>query len=265
MNGFKNYKFSIIIPNYNGGRFLEWCLKSIINQQYKNYEVIIVDWKSNDNSHKIIQKYVSNNIKWVNKTDKWISSWFNIWIKYSSWDFILFLWSDDYLYYNILEKVNNYINNVCNYWLFKNMNINIFCDSINYYAKNNYFEKRNFPSKFINKYNLIKYWTLVWLQNIYFNRKWILKNKLDENNKYSMDYDVYFRMLKDNEIFIYIPEINSINYQWDNISCKFLKQSFKEWITVAKRYSSNLIDYINIYKRIIIFNIIILLKWLFKR
>ena len=51
-------KFSIIIPVYNVEPYLEKCLDSVINQTYKNFEVIIVNDSSPDNSQKIIDKYV---------------------------------------------------------------------------------------------------------------------------------------------------------------------------------------------------------------
>ncbi len=270
MNTLKNYKFSIIIPNFNWWKFIEWCIKSILIQKYDNYEIIIIDWKSSDNSHDIISKYkkISEKIIWLEKKDKWISNWFNIWLDEAKWDFILYLWSDDYLYDNILYKVNEYINHITNYNLLNINEINIFCDSINYWLNNNFFEKRSFPTTKINYNNLIRFWTLVWLQNIFLNTIWIKKNKLDENNKYSMDYELYFRMSSSNQIFIYFPEINSINYQWDNISCKFWFESWKEAINVWFKYSKRLYEKYFLIRRLILlylFNYLNKLIWLFKK
>ena len=53
----KNLKLSIITPNLNGGKYLERTIKSVINQDYKNIEYIIIDGGSSDNSHSIINKY----------------------------------------------------------------------------------------------------------------------------------------------------------------------------------------------------------------
>ena len=49
--------FSVLVANYNNGRYLEECLKSIFNQTYKNWEIIIVDDFSTDNSHDVYKKY----------------------------------------------------------------------------------------------------------------------------------------------------------------------------------------------------------------
>lgn len=53
----KDYKISIIIPNYNNSKWLNKCLGSIKSQTYKNYEVIFVDDLSTDNSIEIAEKY----------------------------------------------------------------------------------------------------------------------------------------------------------------------------------------------------------------
>ena len=49
--------FSVIIPNHNHGNYLEARIKSVLNQTYKNYELIILDDNSTDNSRNIINKY----------------------------------------------------------------------------------------------------------------------------------------------------------------------------------------------------------------
>ena len=51
-------KVSVIIPNYNGERFLVQCLNSVIKQNYDNKEIIIIDDGSTDESRKIIEKYI---------------------------------------------------------------------------------------------------------------------------------------------------------------------------------------------------------------
>ena len=50
-------KISIIIPNYNKGKYIEQAIKSLISQNYKNWKALIIDDKSTDNSKKILKRY----------------------------------------------------------------------------------------------------------------------------------------------------------------------------------------------------------------
>ena len=50
-------KFSILITSYNKGQYLEECIKSCLNQTNKNFEIIICDNYSTDNSNQILEKY----------------------------------------------------------------------------------------------------------------------------------------------------------------------------------------------------------------
>ena len=60
MNNF----FSIIVPNLNHGEYLADCLKSIIKQNYKNFEIIILDGGSTDDSLKIIKQFLILQYQW---------------------------------------------------------------------------------------------------------------------------------------------------------------------------------------------------------
>ena len=56
----KNCLFSIIIPLYNSIKYVETCLKSIENQSYQNFELIIVDDCSTDGSYQFVNNYLKN-------------------------------------------------------------------------------------------------------------------------------------------------------------------------------------------------------------
>ena len=53
-----NIKFSIIIPAYNVEKYIEKCIKSILEQDYTNYEIIVVDDCSTDNTVNILKRYI---------------------------------------------------------------------------------------------------------------------------------------------------------------------------------------------------------------
>lgn len=104
-----NLKFSIIIPNYNKESYIKECLDSIFNQTYKNFEVIVIDDGSTDNSLDIIKNF---DIKLFHTNRKRAGGARNKGIENATGDYLIFLDSDDYFSNeNVLEKLANTINN----------------------------------------------------------------------------------------------------------------------------------------------------------
>lgn len=89
---------SIIMPNYNNGQYLAEAIESVQNQTYTNWELVIVDDGSKDNSVDVIQKYAAGDQRirlLVNATNKGVSASRNEGLKVGKGDFICFLDSDD--------------------------------------------------------------------------------------------------------------------------------------------------------------------------
>ena len=102
-------KFSVIIPVYNTEKYLERCLESVLNQNFKNYEIIIINDGSTDGSKKIIEKYLKKhkNIIYIeNKSNKGLSNARNNGVLESNGEYLLFLDSDDYYNEGFLKKLN---------------------------------------------------------------------------------------------------------------------------------------------------------------
>lgn len=92
-------KISVIVAVYNTELFVEKCLKSLINQTYKNLEIIVVEDGSTDNSKKVLKKYSTNcNIKIIyNKKNMGLSYSRNIGLKNATGSYIGYIDSDDYV------------------------------------------------------------------------------------------------------------------------------------------------------------------------
>ena len=108
----KNYKIGIIIPNYNYSEWIDKCLNSILNQTYKNYEVIFIDDMSTDNSVEIAKTYIDRmNIKIIELKQKRLSGGArNEGYLYLSKDvdYVWYVDSDDWLIDdNVLQKIND--------------------------------------------------------------------------------------------------------------------------------------------------------------
>lgn len=104
-------KFSVVVPIYNTSKYLEKCLDSIINQTYKDFEIIAVNDGSTDNSEEIIDKYTkkNNNIKKVNKQNGGISDTRNEGITHAIGEYLILIDSDDYIHNEMFEKINEII------------------------------------------------------------------------------------------------------------------------------------------------------------
>lgn len=100
-------KISIIIPVYNVKNYINNCLKSLINQTYKDIEVILVDDGSNDGSELICdeccKKY--NFFKVIHKINGGVSSARNEGLKYATGEYIIFVDSDDIISTDLCERI----------------------------------------------------------------------------------------------------------------------------------------------------------------
>lgn len=113
---------SIIVPVYNSEKYLKKCINSILNQTYKDFEVIIINDCSEDNSDNIIKSYKDKRIIYIkNETNKGIGYNRNLGINKSKGDYICFIDSDDYIRNDFLELMYNKCNNdnldlcICDY------------------------------------------------------------------------------------------------------------------------------------------------------
>lgn len=176
----KNYKISIITVTKNSEKFLEDCILSVHNQFYKNYEHIIIDGNSTDNTVNIIKKHEEKIAYWISESDEGLYDAMNKGIKKSTGDIIGILNSDDIYYDQALKIVNNYFN--------KNKNLDFLFGSVYKY-------------KLMHGYNPRK---IKWSFGFYTTHSvgFFIKRESQlkvgfYNLKYknSSDYDLFYRMI----------------------------------------------------------------------
>lgn len=103
---------SVVVPVYNTGRFLERCIKSILDQKFKEIELILVDDGSNDGAEKICGDYQAkyNYIKVIHKENAGLGYARNTGIDEAEGEYVAFVDSDDYLgcdfLYNLYEAID---------------------------------------------------------------------------------------------------------------------------------------------------------------
>lgn len=103
--------FSIIIPVYNGEKFIEDAVNSVFEQTYNDWEMVIVNDGSKDNTAEVLKKYESDSrIRIIHKENGGVSSARNLAISESKGSHIVFLDADDVWHNNHLEIMNKLIN-----------------------------------------------------------------------------------------------------------------------------------------------------------
>ena len=98
-------KISIIVPIYNEEENLRKCIESLINQTYKELEIILINDGSTDKSKEIIESFKDKRIIAIDKKNTGISDTRNKGIDKSTGDYIMFVDSDDYLELNCIERL----------------------------------------------------------------------------------------------------------------------------------------------------------------
>ena len=100
-------KISVVVPVYNVEKYLEQCLNSIINQTFKDIEIICINDGSKDNSLKIIEEFAAKDkrIRVINKENEGISAARNQGMGLAQGEYISFIDSDDWIEENYLEAL----------------------------------------------------------------------------------------------------------------------------------------------------------------
>lgn len=112
---------TIIIPVYNVEKYLSKCIRSVLNQSYKNLEVILVDDGSNDDSLLICKRFreKDDRIKLYHTDNFGLSHARNIGLDHANGDYIVFVDSDDYVNKNMIDIMMTKSDNtdlvICNY------------------------------------------------------------------------------------------------------------------------------------------------------
>ena len=110
----ESYSLSIVLPVFNVEKYLERCIKSILEGTYKDLELVIVNDGTKDNSENIIIRYLEkyNNITYIVKENGGLSHARNVGYTYAKGEYIAFFDSDDYIkkdmYEKLMEKVKEY-------------------------------------------------------------------------------------------------------------------------------------------------------------
>jgi glycosyltransferase involved in cell wall biosynthesis len=189
---------SIITPSYNQARFLERTIESVLSQDYPNFEYIIVDGGSTDDSLEIIKKYANQLTWWISEPDQGQTDAINKGFSHTRGEILAWLNSDDcYQPRAISQAVEALLAHP---------------DAALVYGDANLIDEQGqiigrFPSRQTNLQNILRGSVHIPQQTAFFwSRFWRQVGPLDPSFQFAMDYDLWVRLAKLAPL-IYIPRL----------------------------------------------------------
>lgn len=231
-------RVSIAMPCYNSSKYIDKAIESILEQTFCNFELIIVDDNSTDNTMQKVEVYSKNDFRikvLKNIYEKGVSGAMNTAIEYSSGEYFTRMDSDDISVLNRIEKQVNFLDNNKNYSI---CSVNI-----------------SMIDKFGNIYNEAVYpdtevpheWNFIWTNSIpnapCMYRTNIIKdnkNKFDKNLKTAEDYDFLTRVIIDNKAYMIPEALYLYRYISNSLYNSNLSETFKISLEIGEKYLSKI-------------------------
>lgn len=212
---------TVITVVMNGAEYVEQTIQSVLGQNYPYTEYIIVDGGSTDGTVDIIKRYEDRISRWISEKDSGISEAFNKGVALAGGDYIIMMNSSDYFYDNrAIEKLANYIK------------INVPDENTIIYGGAVVINRvGGFDMCQADHENLSNDCSFCH-QSVIMPRKMLLENKFDERLKYSMDYDLWLRLLDKGAKFVRIKDAVVSVYRTGGVSSNADGVIFK-WIVRA--------------------------------
>lgn len=207
----RELKVSVITIVYNGEKFIERTILSVLNQSFENIEYILIDGGSKDKTTQIIQKYSSNLNFWISEPDEGISDAFNKGLLKATGDIVGILNADDWYEPHTVETVVNDIDN---------------CDIV--YGNLQYWRGDSKEYLFsANHTRLAKEMCMnhptVFVKRVIYQRLGLF----DLSFKYAMDYELLLRFYLNGVSFKYI-NATLANMSMEGITDKNWKRGYME-------------------------------------
>lgn len=226
-------KISIVIPTLNQAETLEHTLLSIINQNYQNIEIIVMDGGSTDFTLDVINKYKG----WItlvsSKKDNGQSDAINQGFRFASGDIFAWINSDDYYLPNAFSQVASFFES--------NPNLDIIVGGGEVITRDGVFLKHIKPM-LMNHDNLIKWIDGEWImqQSCFWRKKiWDQSGGVDEGLNLLMDVDLWFRFARIGTSFTISDNLAVMRY-YPEVKTVALKEYVKEEIAYVLAKNSKL-------------------------
>ncbi len=227
---------SIIVPVYNCENYLTECLNSIVNQTYKNLQIILVDDGSKDSSGQICDKFAANDlrIKVFHIKNGGPSKARNLGLENSTGKYVYFCDSDDYMQPNMISTLYNHINAqkvnmvMCGYLQHNKKSSDI------HTGKNSEIVDINNPAKLIEYFfsptlNLSALWNKMYKKDAIGNTRFPCDLSWGEDQVFN------YKFLTNNNTFYFCKEtLYNYNSKYSSLSVKLLKDYIHKTVVLCK-------------------------------
>ncbi len=231
-------KISVIVPVYNVEKYLDKCVESIVNQTYKNLEIILVDDGSTDNCPEICDEWAKkdNRIKVIHKPNGGLSSARNAGMDSMTGSYIQFVDSDDYIKSNMIEVMygniikGDYDVCVCNYsFIDESDNVISATDFKKSILKGDEIMPNFLKTTVFNSWNA---WTKMYKYSVV--EKYNLR--YDETIKWGEDYPFNYLYFKSIDKMIAIDDVlyNYLSRRNGSITCSMNSGQANRWKFIKK-------------------------------
>jgi len=229
-------KISIIIPSFNQGRFIAQTIDSILNQSYRDFEILVIDGGSTDNTIEILKCY-ADRIFWVSEKDRGQTHAINKGIAIANGEVITYLNSDDYLLKGTLEKASSIFNQnndilwITGDYLIVDGNGNQIQSAI---AKYKTFFRKRLSFNVLTVLNPIN-------QPGTFLRKQLIDQIgiFNEELCYAMDYEYWLRVIKIQKPHVLSDKLAAFRIHTNSKGGSNYTQQFEEELMIARKYQNN--------------------------
>ncbi len=231
-----NPKISIIIPSFNQGVFISQTINSILNQSYRDFEILVMDGGSTDHTIEILKSY-GDRIFWLSEKDRGQTHAINKGIALAKGEVIAYLNSDDYYLEGTLEKVADFFDHHENtLWVTGDY---VIVDENGKQIQPAIAKYKTFFRKRIS-FSVLTVLNPIIQPSTFFRRELITKIGLfSEELRYTMDYEFWLRAIKKHIPFLLKDKLSGFRIHNNSKGGSEYKKQFKEELLVAKKYQTN--------------------------
>lgn len=229
-------KISVITPTLNQGMYIRTTIESVLSQNYPNFEYIIIDGQSKDETINILKSY-GNRINWISEPDNGQADAINKGIELTDGEIITFLNSDDYYLPDTLKIIGNAFRNPSILWVTGDYRIVDASDhSIQKFV---IFYKRFLRSLPIKNIlflvNYIAQPSTFWRRDILSQ----IGGYFDITLRYTFDYDLWLRLLNINQPYQIRKALSVFRIHSQSKGGAEYRKQFEEELLVLRRYCNN--------------------------